>query len=80
MKSLHFISLNSCFASIHGVVRLTHDYGTFVADNDYAIFIQITGLFMRQRLKNVILTLQLLRNGWFTNSFKTDKRTFAAEY
>ena len=80
MKTLHFISLNSCFVSIHVVVRFTHDYGAFVTDNGYAFFIQITGLFMRHRLKNVLLTLHVFRNGWFTNSFKTDKKTFAAEY
>ena len=31
--------LNSCFVSIHVVVRLTHAYQDFVADNDNAIFI-----------------------------------------
>ena len=30
--------------------------------------------------KNVFLTLHVLRNRWFTNSFKTDKKTFAADY
>ena len=79
MKTLHFISLNSCFVSINVVVRFTHDYRAIVADNNYAIFIQITGLFKRQRLKNVFLTLHVLRNGWFTNSFKTDKKTLAAD-
>ena len=44
MKTLHFISLNYCFVSIHVVVRFTHAYRHFVADNDYAIFIQIAGL------------------------------------
>ena len=80
MKTLHFISLNSCFVSIYVVVRLTYAYRDFVADNDYAIFIQIPGLFERQHLKNVFLTLHVLRNRWFTNSFKTNKKTFAAEY
>ena len=80
MKTLHFISLNSCFVSIHVVVRFTHAYRDFVADNDYAIFIPIPGLFKRQRLKNVFLTLHVLRNRGFTNSFKTDKKPFAAEY
>ena len=80
MKTLHFISLNNCFVSIHVVVRFTHAYRDFVADNDDAIFIPIPGLFKRQRLKNVFLTLHVLRNRWFTNSFKTDKKTFAAEY
>ena len=51
-----------------------------MVDNDYAIFIQITGLFKRQRLENVFLTLQVLRNKWFTNNFKTNNKTFAAEY
>ena len=80
MKTLHFISLNNCFVSKHVVVRFTHAYQDFVADNDHAIFIQIPGLFKGQRLKNVILTLHGLRNRWFINSFKTDKKTFAAEY
>ena len=62
MKTLNFISLNNCFVSIHVVVRFTHAYLDFVADNDYAIFIQIPGLFKRQRLKNVFLTLPVLRN------------------
>ena len=79
MKTLHFISLNNCFVSIHVVVRFTHDYRDFVADNDYAIFIQIPGLLKRQRLKNVILTLHVLRNRRFINILKTDKKTFAAE-
>ena len=79
MKTLHFISLNNCFVSIHVVVRFRHDNRDFVADNDYAIFIKIPGLFKCQRLKNVFLTLHVLRNRWFTNSFKTDKKTFAAD-
>ena len=45
LKTLHFISLNNYFVSIHVVVRFTHAYLDFVADNDYAIFIQIPGLF-----------------------------------
>ena len=36
-----FISMKSCFVSIHVVVWHTHDYRDFVADNDYAIFILI---------------------------------------
>ena len=80
MKTLHFMSLNNCFVSIQVVVRFTHAYGDFVADNDYAIFIQILGLFKRQRLKNVFLTLHVLRNRWFIYSFKTDKKAFAAKY
>ena len=51
MKTLHFISLNSCFVSIHVIVRFTHNYRDFVADNDYATFIQIPGLFKRLRQK-----------------------------
>ena len=80
MKTLHFISLNNCFVSIHVVVRFTQAYLDFVADNDYAILIQIPGLFKCLRLKNVILTLHVLRKRWFITSFKTDKKTFAAEY
>ena len=80
MKTLHFISLNNFFASIHVVVRFTHAHRDIVADNDYAIFIQIPGLFKCQRLKNVFLTLHVQRNMWFINSFKTDKKTFAVEY
>ena len=79
MKTLHFISLNNCFVSIHVVVRFTHAYQDFVADNDYANVIQITGLFKCQRLKNVFRTLHVLRNRWVIYSFKTDKKTFAAE-
>ena len=79
MKTLHFISLNKCFVSIHVVVKFTHAYRDFVADNDYAFFIQITGLFKRQRLKNVFRTLHVLRNRWVIISFKSDKKTFAAE-
>ena len=80
MKTLHFISLNNCFVSIYVVVRFTHANRDFVADNDYAIVIKIQGLLKCQRLKNVFLTLHVLRNRWFINSFKTDKKTFAAEY
>ena len=79
MKTLHFISLNKCFVSIHVVVRFTHAYRDFVADNDYAIFIQIHGRFKYQRLKNVFRTLHVLRNRWAIDSFKTDNKTFAAE-
>ena len=80
MKTLHFISLNNYFVRIHVVVSFTLVYRDFVADKDYAIFIQIAGLFECQRLKNVFLTLHVLRNRWLINSFKTDKKTFAAEY
>ena len=74
MKTLHFISLNNCFVSIHVVVRFTHAYRDFVADNDYAIVIQIPGLFKCQRLKNVFRTLHVLRNRWVINSFKTTRK------
>ena len=79
MKTLHTISLNNCFICMHVIVRFSHDYGDFVADNDYANVIQIPGLFKCQRLKNVFLTLHVLRDRWFINSFKTRKKTFAAE-
>ena len=80
MKTLHFIFLNYCFVSIHVGERFTHAYRDFVADNDYAICIRIPGLFKCQCLKNVFLMLHVLTNRWFINSFKTDKKTFAAEY
>ena len=80
MKTLHFISSNSYFVSLHVVVRFMHNDQNFVADNNYAFFIQIPGQFKRQRLKNVFLTLHVLRNRCFTNSFKIDKKTFAVEY
>ena len=80
MKTLHFIFLNSCFVSIHVVVRFTHAYQDFIADKDYAIFIQISGTYKLERLKNVFLALHVLRNKWFTNSLKIDKKTFAADY
>ena len=79
MKTLHLISLNNCFVSIHVVVRFTYAIRDFIADNDYAFFIKIPGLFKCQRLKNMFLTFHVLRNTWFVNSFKTDKKTFAAE-
>ena len=80
MKTLHFISLNNYFVSIHVVVRFTHAYHAFVVDNDCAIFIQIPGLFKCQHLKNIFFTLHVLRNRWFINSFKTDKKAFESEY
>ena len=80
MKTLHFISLNNCFVSIHVVVRFTHAYRDFGADNDYAIFIQTQCQFKGQRLKNAFLTLHVLRSMCFIDSFKTDKKRFAAEY
>ena len=61
---------------MHVVVRFTHAYRDFVADYDCAFFIQIPDLFKRQRLKNVFLTLQVLRSRWFINSFKTVKKTW----
>ena len=78
MKTLHFIPLKSYFVSIHVGVRLTNDYRNFVADNEN--FIQIPGLFNRQRLKNVLFWLHVLKYRRFINSFKTGKKTFAAEY
>ena len=74
------MSLNNCFVSRYVVVRLTHAYRDIVADNDYAILNQIPGLFKRQHLKNMILTLHVRGHSWFINNFKTDKKTFAAEY
>ena len=53
MKTLHFISLNNCFVSIHVIVRFTHAYRDFVADNDYAIFIQIQGQRLKKRVPYV---------------------------
>ena len=61
MKTLHFISLNSCIVSIHVVVRFTHDYRDFVVDNDYAPLTQFPGLFKRQRLKTC--SLRCTRSG-----------------
>ena len=40
MKTLHFNSLNNCFVNIHILVRFTHEYRDFIADNNYAVFIQ----------------------------------------
>ena len=51
----------------------------FVTDNEYAIFIPIPGLFKCQRLKSLFLMLHVLRNRWFINGFKIDKKTFATE-
>ena len=53
-ENFTIISLNNCFVSIYVIVRLTHDYPDFIADNDYAIVIPISGLFKRQRLKKRI--------------------------
>ena len=77
MKTLHFFSLNSCFVSTHVSVRLTHDYRDYFADNDYAILFKSQ---VYSTPENVFLSLHVLRNRWFTNSFKTDEETFAAEY
>ena len=74
MKTLHFISLNSYFVSMHVIVRLTPNYRDFVADNDYAIFMQIPGLFKRQRQINVFLTLRVHRNRCFSDSFKLTRK------
>ena len=54
MKTLHFISVNNTFVTIHVVVRITHAYRDIVADNDYAFFIKIPGLFRCQRLKKSV--------------------------
>ena len=62
MKTLHFISLNNCFVSIHVNVRFTHGYRDFIVESDYAICIQIPALFKPQSLKNVCFTLHMLRN------------------
>ena len=80
MKTLHFTSLNNCFVSIHVVVRFTHAYRDFAADNDYAFFYSNPRSSQVSTPENVFLTLHVLRNRWFINSFKTDKKTFAAEY
>ena len=74
MKTLYFISLNSIFVSIYVIVRFNHAYQDSVPDNDYAMFIQIPGLFKPQHPKNLFLMLHVLRNRWFINSFKTDKK------
>ena len=37
---LYTLTQNDCFVSIHVVLRFTHAYRYFVADSDYAIFIQ----------------------------------------
>ena len=41
MKTLHFISSNSYSVSIHVVVRFMHNYRNFVADNDFAFFLNL---------------------------------------
>ena len=74
MKTLHFISLNSYFVGIHVIVRFTRNYCDFVGDNDCAIFIKIPGLFKRQRQKNVFLTLHVLKNRCFIDSFKLTRK------
>ena len=51
MKTLHFISLNSRFVSIHVFVRFTYASRYFVADNDYAFLIKTQSLFKRLHLK-----------------------------
>ena len=69
MKTLHFISLNSCFVRKHVFVRFAHDYRDFVADNDYASFIQIPGYSSVNAL-----TLHVLRTKLFTNNFKPTRK------
>ena len=44
MKTLHFISLNNCFVSMHVFVRFTHAYRDFVSDNDYAFFSNLNSI------------------------------------
>ena len=74
MKTLHFIYLNNCFVSIHVVVRFTHAYRDFVANNDYGIFSQIPGPFKRQRPKNAILTMHVLRNKRLLTAIKPTRK------
>ena len=74
MKTLHFISSNSCFVSTHVVVRFTHDYRDFVAGNDYAILIQIPDLFKWQPLKNVFLTLHCSGPGGSLTALKPTRK------
>ena len=74
MKTLYFISLNSCFASTHIVIRFTHDYGDFVADKDYAIFMQIQGLFKRQHLKMCSLHCTCPGTGGSLTSLKPTRK------
>ena len=74
MKTLHFISLNNCFVSIHVVVWLTHAYRDFVADNDYAIFIQVPGLFKCQRLETGSLRCTCRGTGGSFTAFKPTRK------
>ena len=49
--------------------------GVYCVGKVYSNFIQILG----PCLKNEFLTLQVLRNKLFINSFKSDKKTFSNE-
>ena len=74
MKTLHFISLNSCFVSILFVVRFKHDYGAFVAEKDCAFFIQITGLLKRQRQKTCSLPCTCSGTGGSLTALKPTRK------
>ena len=74
MKTLHFISLKCCFASIHVIARFMHDYRDFVADDDYAIFIQIQCLFKRQRLKTCSLRCTCSGTGGSLTALKPTRK------
>ena len=80
MKTLQFISLNSCFVSICVIedLRMIIEISSPITIMQF--FFQIPGLIKLQSLENEFLTLHVLKNRWFTNRFKTDKKTFAAEY
>ena len=74
MKTLHFISLNNCFVSIPVVVRFTHNYQDFIADSEYAIFIQIRALFKRQSLENVFLSCTCSGTGGSLKGFRMTRK------
>ena len=74
MKTLHFISLNNCFVSIYAVVRFTHTYRDLVSDNDYAIFIQIPGLFKCQRCKTCSLRCTCCGTGGSFTALKLTRK------
>ena len=74
MKTLHIISLNNCFVSIHVVVKFTHAYRGFVTDNDYEFFIQIPGLFKCQRLKTCSLRCTCWGTGGSLTALKPTRK------
>ena len=74
MKTVHFIALNNCFVSIHVIVRFTHDYQDLIAENDFAIFIQIRGLFKRQILKTCSLHCMCSGTGGSLTGFKPTRK------